>query len=343
MKVVVIGGVAGGASAAARIRRLDEQAEIVMFERGEHVSFSNCSLPYYISGTVPTSEALVMMSPEKFKKQHNIDARVRSEVIAINRAEKTVTVKDLQTGATYDEPYDKLVLAPGANAVVPKSIRGVDQPHVFAVRNVTDIRRLKDYADQVQARNIVVAGGGFVGLEIAENFCHAGKHVTLVEGSSQVMAPFDFDMAQILHKELLDQGMDVYLSSMVTEITPNSVIAKRGEETVEIPADVVLLSIGVRQETTLAQKAGLEIGAIQRHQGQPQLSDQRSPISTPWATPWRPSTGWPAGTAASPRPAPPSARPGPRRTISAASITPITATSPPPACVSFPRMPPAPA
>lgn len=172
-----------------------------------------------------------------------------------------MTVQDLQTGATYDEPYDKLVLAPGANAVVPKSIRGADQPHVFAVRNVTDIRRLKDYADQVQARNIVVAGGGFVGLEIAENFCHAGKHVTLVEGSSQVMAPFDFDMAQILHKELLDQGMDVYLSSMVTEITPNSVIAKRGDKTVEIPADVVLLSIGVRQETALAQKAGLEIGA----------------------------------------------------------------------------------
>lgn len=261
MKVVVIGGVAGGASAAARIRRLNEQAEIVMFERGEHVSFSNCSLPYYISGTVPTSEALVMMSPEKFKKQHNIDARVLSEVIAINRPEKTVTVKDLQTGKIYDEPYDKLVMAPGANAVVPKSIRGADQPHVFAVRNVTDIRRLKDYVEQVQARNIVVAGGGFVGLEIAENFCHAGKHVTLVEGSSQVMAPFDFDMAQILHKELLDQGMDVYLSSTVTEITPSSVIAQQGGKTVEIPADAVLLSIGVRQETTLAQKAGLEIGA----------------------------------------------------------------------------------
>lgn len=258
-KIVVVGGVAGGASAAARIRRLDEQAEIIMFERGEHVSFSNCSLPYYLSGTVATSDALVMMNPESFKKRHNIEVRTNSEVTAILREEKCVIVRD-KSGNEYRETYDKLVLAPGANAVVPKSIQGVHNKNVFAVRNVTDVCRLKDYVDQVGAKNIVVAGGGFVGIEVAENFLKAGLNVSVIEGADQIMAPFDYDMAQILHKEMMDKGINLYLSSMVTAITDTSVTAVKNGVSFEVPAEAVVLSIGVAQETTLAAQAGLEIG-----------------------------------------------------------------------------------
>ena len=149
MKVIVIGGVAGGASAAARIRRLDEKAEIIVFERGEHVSYSNCCLPYYLSGTVARSESLVLMTPSKFKKQHNIDVRINSEVTAINRAEKTITVKNTATREEYKETYDKLVLSPGALPIRPGSIQGIDKRHVFTVRNVTDISRLKNYIEIV--------------------------------------------------------------------------------------------------------------------------------------------------------------------------------------------------
>lgn len=259
-KIVVVGGVAGGASAAARIRRLDTEAEIIMFERGEHVSFSNCSLPYYIGGAVESSDELILMTPELFKARHNIEVRVNSEVIDINRAEKCVVVKDGATGELYAESYDKLILAPGANAVIPRSIKGVNHKHVFAVRNVTDIRRLKDYVDELDAKNIVVAGGGFVGIEIAENFKEIGKNVSLIEGADQIMAPFDYDMAQILHKELMDKGINLYLSSMVTEISDTSVTAVKNGKAFEVPADAVLLSIGVAQETTLAIKAGLDVG-----------------------------------------------------------------------------------
>ena len=259
MKVVVIGGVAGGASAAARIRRLDETAEIVVLERGEYVSFSNCSLPYYLSGTVASSQDLIMMTPDDFLKRHNIQVRVNSEAIEILREEKCVVVRE-KNGNTYREPYDKLVLAPGANAVVPRSIQGTDGKHVFTVRNVDDICRLKEYVDTAGVKNLVVAGGGFVGIEIAENFVKAGLKVSLVEGADQVMGPFDYDMAQILHKEMMDKGVCLYLSSMVTAITENSVKAVRGSKELEIPADAVVLSIGVAPETTLAVKAGLEIG-----------------------------------------------------------------------------------
>lgn len=260
MKVVIVGGVAGGASAAARIRRLTEQAEIIMFERGEHVSFSNCCLPYHLSGTVATSEELVLMDPAKFKARHNIDARINSEVIEILRDEKCVVVKDLATGEEYKESYDKLVLAPGANAVVPKSIKGVDKPHVFTVRNVTDVRNLKGYLDRTGTREVVVAGGGFVGIEVAENLVEAGLKVSVVEGADQVMAPFDPDVVQILHKEMMDKGIDLYLSSMMTEIDDDSVTAVKNGEEIRIPARAVVLSIGVVPETTLAVKAGLAIG-----------------------------------------------------------------------------------
>lgn len=255
----MIGGVAGGASAAARLRRLDEQAQIVVLERGEHVSFSNCCLPYYLSGSVPTSEALVMMTPKAFRDRHNIEVRVNSEVVEILREEKAVLVREAG-GKEYKESYDKLVLAPGARPVVPRSIRGADAPHVFTVRNVGDVRRLKDHVTLNQVKNVVVAGGGFVGIEVAENLRSAGLEVSLVEGAEQIMAPFDYDMVQILHKELSDNGVGLYLSSMLTAINSDSVELRRGEETLNIPAQAVVLAVGVAPETELASKAGLELG-----------------------------------------------------------------------------------
>lgn len=260
MKIVVVGGVAGGASAAARLRRLDAKAKIVMFERGEHVSFSNCCLPYHLSGTIPNSEALVLMTPERFHKQHDIDARTNSEVLAIHRAEKYVEVKNLLTGEVYQEPYDKLILAPGASPILPGSIPGIHGENVFAIRNVTDIRSLKAYLDQPGKDRVAVVGGGFIGIEAAENLREAGKEVCLIEGMEQIMAPFDYDMVQILHKELDDHGIRLYLSSMVTGIQADCVEAQANGVPFTVPADVVVMAIGVAPETKLAAAAGLEIG-----------------------------------------------------------------------------------
>lgn len=260
MKIVVVGGVAGGASAAARVRRLDAKAQIVMLERGAHVSFSNCCLPYHLSGTIPNSEALVLMTPERFRKQHDIDARTNSEVLAIHRAEKYVEVKDLLTGRVYNEPYDKLILAPGASPILPGSIPGIRGENVFAIRNVTDIQALKAYLDQPGKDRVAVVGGGFIGIEAAENLREAGKTVCLIEGLEQVMAPFDFDMAQLLHKELDDHGIRLYLSSMVTGIQADCVEAQTNGVPFTVPADVVVMAIGVAPEAKLAAEAGLEIG-----------------------------------------------------------------------------------
>ncbi len=260
MKLVVIGGVAGGASAAARVRRLDAQAEIVMLERGEHVSFSNCCLPYHLSNTVADSNKLIMMTPQRFKAQHNIDARVHSEAVAIHRDRKTVTVRDTLTGETYEERYDKLVLAPGARPVMPRSIAGIDRANVFAIRNVTDIRALKACVDLPETKNIVVVGGGFIGIEAAENLRALGKEVALVEGMDQILAPFDHDMVQILHKELDDNGVRLYLNATVTAVEDGHVLARRGDEVFSVPADAVVMAIGVAPETELAREAGLEIG-----------------------------------------------------------------------------------
>lgn len=259
-KIIIVGGVAGGASAAARIRRLDEQAEILMFERGEHVSFSNCCLPYHLSGTVENSDSLVLMTPQRFLNQYAIQARVQSEVTAIYPDKKQVTVLDHKTGTSYTESYDQLVLAPGANPIMPGSIAGIHQTHVFSVRNVTDIRALKQYIQTSHAKKAAVVGGGFIGVEVAENLNMAGLSVVLVEGSSQIMMPFDEDMVQILHKEMMDAGVSLYLSGTLTEITEKTVRVNCGEKTETIEADVVVMAIGVRPETALAREAGLAIG-----------------------------------------------------------------------------------
>lgn len=255
-KVVIVGGVAGGASAAARIRRLDEKAEIVMFEKGPHVSFSNCSLPFYLSGIVENSNKLLMMTPESFASRYNIDARVNSEVITINRNEKSVTVKNILTDETYNETYDVLILSPGASPIVP-NLPGTDLEHVFTVRNVVDIERLDEAIVKKKAEHIAVIGGGFIGVEVAENLRLAGRDVTLVEFAPQILAPFDEDMVQILHKEMIDQGVNVIVGDGLAKISETSITLQSGKE---IDADIVVLAIGVRPETTLAKEAGLEIG-----------------------------------------------------------------------------------
>ena len=256
-RVLVVGGVAGGASAAARVRRLDADASVIVFERGEHVSFSNCSLPYYLSRTVEEKDSLVLMTPESFKASYDIDVRVNSEVLSIDRAGKKVLVRERTTGREYEEPYDDLVLSPGASPIRPKSIPGVDLPHVFTVRNVTDIDLLDRYVRRENTGDVVVVGGGFIGLEVAENLKEAGKNVRIVEAAPQVMAPFDFDMAQILQKELYDHGVDLFVGDGVREITPAKVVLASGKE---IPADAVVLAIGVQPETALARDAGLKLG-----------------------------------------------------------------------------------
>lgn len=255
-KIVIVGGVAGGASAAARIRRLDEQAQIVMFEKGPHVSFSNCSLPFYLSGVVADSKRLVMMNPNSFEAKYNIDARVNSEVIAINRSEKTVTVKDVHTGEQFTESYDQLVLSPGASPIVP-NIEGADLAHVFTVRNVVDIERLHNAIVEQDAQSIAVIGGGFIGVEVAENLRLAGRNVTLVQSAAQILTPFDEDMVQILHKEMVDHGVELITGDGLAEITTESITLKSGKQ---VAADLVVLAVGVRPETKLAVEAGLEIG-----------------------------------------------------------------------------------
>ncbi len=256
-RVLVVGGVAGGASAAARIRRLDSEASITIFERGEHVSFSNCSLPYYLSRTVQDKDYLVMMTPESFKASYDIEVRVGSEVLSIDRAAKKILVKDLAANREYEEHYDELVLSPGSFPIRPKSIAGVDLPHVFTVRNVTDIVKLDQYVRREGAGDIVVVGGGFIGLEVAENLREAGKNVSVVEAAPQVMAPFDYDMVQILQKELYDHGIQLHVADGVQAITPDKVVLTSGKE---LSADAVVLAIGVLPETGLAKEAGLELG-----------------------------------------------------------------------------------
>ncbi len=256
-RILVVGGVAGGASVAARARRLDESAEVIIFERGPHVSFSNCALPYHLSGIVENSDHLVLMSPHEFKTKYKIEARVNSEVIKIKKDEKTVVVKNLETGEEYEEKYDKLFLSPGANPILPKSIEGIDRDNVFTVRNVQDIRKLNNYIVENNIQKIAVVGAGFIGVEVTENLHMAGKNISLIEAADQVMAPFDYDMAQILHKELFDKGINLILNDAVKKIGEGYVELNSAKK---VDAEAVVMAIGVYPETKLAVDAGLEIG-----------------------------------------------------------------------------------
>ena len=257
-RILIIGGVAGGASVAARARRLDEQAEIIMFEKGPHVSFSNCALPYYLSRTVQVSSALVLMSPDQFWKQYRIEARVNCEVTRIIRKDKTIVVRNLETNEEYKESYDKLVLSPGAAPIRPKSMEGAEGPNVFTIRNVVDIRKLDDYLTANDVNNVAVVGGGFIGVEVTENLILSGKQVSLVEALDQILTPFDYDMAQILHKEMLDHGVNLILGDGVRKIREDAIELQSGRE---VTAQAVVLAIGVRPEIGLARDAGLEIGS----------------------------------------------------------------------------------
>jgi len=255
-KIIIIGGVAGGASAAARLRRNSEEDQIIMFERGPHVSFSNCSLPYHLSGVVKDAQDLVLMSPELFLKQYNIDARVNCEVISIDRKNKTVTVKRTDSDEEYTENYDKLILSSGASPIVPK-IPGVENVNIFTVRNVVDIDKLNQFIKQMHNKDIAVIGGGYVGVEVAENLSEAGYNVSLIEASNQILRPFDNDMVQIFHKVLIDHNVNLIVGDKVESFEKDKVVLTSGKT---VNASAVVMAIGVSPETHLAKEAGLEIG-----------------------------------------------------------------------------------
>lgn len=256
-RILIVGGVTGGASAAARLRRLDESAEIIIFERGPHVSYSNCSLPYYLSRVVPDSGSLLMVTPERFKKQYNIEVRTENEVTSIDRAAKTIRVKRRSDGMEFEEHYDVLILSPGAEPMRPKNIEGVERESVFTVRSVADVEKLDNWLLSHDIKDVAVVGGGFIGCEVAENLRESGQNVTLIEAMPQIMTPFDFDMAQILHKEMLDHGITLVLKDGVKRISENEIELASGRI---IAASAIVLAIGVRPETELAKAAGLEIG-----------------------------------------------------------------------------------
>ena len=256
-KYLVVGGVAGGMSAAARIRRLDPYADIQVFEKGPHVSFSNCCLPFHLSGVVPTADDLILMTPQLLKNQYNLDVKVQHEVVKINKEEKTIVIKKVDTGEEYKESYDKLILSPGARAIRPSSIKGVDRDNVFTVKNVVDIDGLKKYIDNNNVQDVAVIGGGFIGLEVMESLREAGKNVTLVEGSDQILAPMDYDLVQILNKEIHDKGVELLHNEKLEEVTDGKVILESGKE---VKAGAVVLAIGVVPEAGLAKDAGLEFG-----------------------------------------------------------------------------------
>lgn len=260
MKIVIVGGVAGGATAAARIRRLQEKAEIVIFERSGFISYANCGLPYYIGGVIEGESALTLQTPLSFGKRFRVKVKVRHEVTAIHPDQKTVSVKNLETGETFEESYDKLLLSPGAKPIRP-NFSGIDSEKLFTLRNVEDTLKLKQYIDQTQPKSAVVAGGGFIGLEMAENLCHLGLEVTIVEAMPQLMAPFDRDMASFIHAEVRSNGVNLRLGQRVTDVAETAdgieVSLEKGDV---LKADMAVLALGVAPDTSLAESIGLERG-----------------------------------------------------------------------------------
>lgn len=259
-KLIIIGGVAGGATAAARARRLDETAEIVLFERGEYISFANCGLPYYIGKIIEERETLLVTTADAFKARYNIDIRPFSEVTEINRGQKQITVKDLKTNKTYKETYDKIILSPGAEPLRPP-LEGINLENIYSLRSISDSDLIKAHVDEKNPESAVIVGGGFIGLEMAENLAHRGVKVTIVEMLDQVMAPVDYEMASIVHGHLIEKGVTLNLGDGVKSFSKagNRVKVTTGKGA-EIECDMVMLSIGVRPENILAKEAGLEIG-----------------------------------------------------------------------------------
>lgn len=260
MKYLIVGGVAGGASTAARLRRLDENAEIIMFERGEYISYANCGLPYYIGELIYEREKLFVQTPESFAARFNIEARVCSEVERVDTGKKVITVRDLASGRVYEEAYDKLVLSPGAAPVRPP-LEGIDTEGIFTLRNVNDTDRVKEYIEDHDVKRALIVGAGFIGLEMAENLHEYGIKVSVVEMADQVMTPVDYEIASVVHQHFKSKGVGLYLQEAVTAFRPVEggidVVLRSGPVT---RVDMVLLSIGVRPDVKLAREAGLEIG-----------------------------------------------------------------------------------
>ena len=260
MKVVIIGGVAGGATAAARIRRLDEQAEIIVFERSGFISYANCGLPYYIGGTIEEENKLTLQTPESFWRRFRVKVNVHHEAIAIHPDSKTVTVKNLENGKIFTESYDKLMLSPGAKPIKPR-FEGIESDKIFTLRTVEDTLKLKKYTDQHQPKSAVVVGGGFIGIEVAENLHDLGIDITLVEASDQLMAPFDRDMASFIHAEILKNGIHLMLDTMVEGFADTACgIDVKLKNAPTLHTDMVVMAIGVAPETNLAKDAGIELG-----------------------------------------------------------------------------------
>ena len=260
MKVVIVGGVAGGATAAARIRRLDEKAEIIVFERSGFISYANCGLPYYIGGVIEDPEALTLQTPESFFTRFRIQMKVHHEVAAIHPEKKTVSVKNLQTGEHFEENYDKLLLSPGAKPVWP-DLPGMDSDRLFTLRTVEDTFRIKEFVEQHKPKSAVMVGGGFIGLEVAENLRHLGMDVTIVQRPMQLMNPFDPDMAAFIHSEVRKHGVKLALGHNVEGFEEKNggidVLLKDGAP---IHTDMVVLAVGVTPESSLAKDAGLALG-----------------------------------------------------------------------------------
>lgn len=263
-KIIIVGGVAGGASTAARLRRLDEEAEILMFEKGEFISFANCGLPYYIGGTIDDRSKLIVQTVEQMNSKFNLDIRYLSEVIKIDKENKKITVKNLKNGDIYEENYDVLVLSPGAQPIKP-AIPGIDQcNNLFTLRNIPDTDNIKAYIDNQKPKKAVVIGGGFIGIEMAENLSDRGVSVTLVEASNQVMAPLDIEMVSTIHEHLIDKNVTLILNDAVKGFEENGkrILLSSGKR---VAADIIILSIGVKPETTIAKAANLAVndrGAI---------------------------------------------------------------------------------
>lgn len=259
MKHIIVGGVAGGATAAARIRRISETDEIILFEKGENISYANCGLPYYIGGTIADRDRLFVQTPQSFGRRFNVDVRVNSEVVYLDPVAKTVKVQ-ASDGSTYSESYDRLLLSPGSVPFRP-ALPGIDLPGIFTLRNVSDTDAIKSYISQHDVKRAVVIGGGFIGLEMAENLSDTGAKVTVVEMADQVMAPIDYSMASIVHSHLACKGVCLRLSTAVTAFEKNGdsigIILGSGEK---VLADIVILSIGVRPANSLALQAGIETG-----------------------------------------------------------------------------------
>ena len=262
MKIVIIGGVAGGATTAARLRRLDEKAEIVLFERGAYISYANCGLPYYIGGKIESRDELLLQTPESFKARYNIDVRIHSEVLTINTSRKSVLVKNLYKNEEYIEAYDKLVLSTGAEPIRPP-LQGIDDDRIMILRNISDTDRIKSFIISKKPKRAVVVGGGFIGLEMVENLHEVGVDITVVEKAPQVMAPLDYPMAAIIHAHLREKGVKLLLGVGVSGFNgTKNTISVQLDNGQTIDTEMVILSIGVRPETKLAKESGLTIGNL---------------------------------------------------------------------------------